>query len=794
MRVSRSQALRLGVAASLGLVSGVAAAAPAITSIVTSYSALGTPTALTIAGSGFCTTTTGSCATKPTVNVGGTALTVSASTATSITATFAAAPPDGDYTLILTAGTTGSVTYGLTISPSGATGPTGAAGPKGATGATGATGAAGTAGAVGQKGATGATGPTGAAGANGSATVTIGTTTTGVAGSAATVTNTGTTTAAKLNFTIPQGATGATGATGAAGPTGAQGLQGVAGPQGVQGVPGAPGINGINGTNGVNGLPGATGATGPTGANGTGFAFQGAWNSSQAYATNDVVTINGSVYVAVAANTGQSPLNGGFWSLFAPGGATGATGAVGPVGPAGVAGPQGIQGVAGPVGPQGLQGVPGPIGPQGVQGLQGAVGPQGQVGPQGPASGINYRGQFSLSSSYNVGDLVFTTSDLQGNYYFCQFIARTASTGIHPRGNSGPSSPSASWSALDPNCVDWTSQPSQATYTVLDIGTLGGSQTFPVSFGGNGQIVLGNANSPSSNGNYVPFTYTIGGVITPLTQFITSGNVSGENGSGQLVLTGTPANGGAASVFLLANGVLFDLCAASNTPTNLCSAPGISDSGAVYLNGNGNLYVFQNGTASNIGSITGYSAAYFTRGSSGGYAVGTAFGGVPASVGFIYSAQNGIGLATPPVSSPTGAQTAISAVSPNGNYGGTYQGPTGYSHAFAVINGASVNIANLLSLEMTSYVTGVNSNGLAVGNYTIQNINSPTRQFVYSSGSVTDLAALIPATALNGFTLDGLYDVNDSGWILALGHQGGSYHTFLLVPNASICSVISCPP
>lgn len=54
--------------------------------------------------------------------------------------------------------------------------------------------------------------PTGARGAAGTAaTVAVGTTTTGAAGSSASVTNSGTTSAAVLNFTIPQGATGANG-------------------------------------------------------------------------------------------------------------------------------------------------------------------------------------------------------------------------------------------------------------------------------------------------------------------------------------------------------------------------------------------------------------------------------------------------------------------------------------------------------------------------------------------------------------------------------------------------------
>ena len=72
--------------------------------------------------------------------------------------------------------------------------PRGAKGDKGETGATGP---------QGPKGATGATGPQGPA-----ATVTVGTVTTGAAGTAASVTNSGTDTAAVLDFVLPRGADG----------------------------------------------------------------------------------------------------------------------------------------------------------------------------------------------------------------------------------------------------------------------------------------------------------------------------------------------------------------------------------------------------------------------------------------------------------------------------------------------------------------------------------------------------------------------------------------------------------
>lgn len=96
----------------------------------------------------------------------------------------------GSAATVTNAGTTSSAILNFSI-------------PQGATGATGATGST---------GATGATGPAGAA-----ATVAVGTVTTGAAGSSAAVSNSGTSSAAVLDFTIPQGATGATGATGPAG-------------------------------------------------------------------------------------------------------------------------------------------------------------------------------------------------------------------------------------------------------------------------------------------------------------------------------------------------------------------------------------------------------------------------------------------------------------------------------------------------------------------------------------------------------------------------------------------------
>ena len=100
-------------------------------------------------------------------------------------------------------------------SPTDLRGPTG---PKGATGATGPAGARGERGQTGERGPQGPTGPTGPQGADGApgaaATVKVGKVETLPAGSEATVSNSGTSTAAVLDFGIPRGADGQAGAGG----------------------------------------------------------------------------------------------------------------------------------------------------------------------------------------------------------------------------------------------------------------------------------------------------------------------------------------------------------------------------------------------------------------------------------------------------------------------------------------------------------------------------------------------------------------------------------------------------
>ena len=170
------------------------------------------------------------------------------------------------------------------------------------------------------KGDTGATGAVGSAG-----TVTIGTTTTGSAGGNASVTNSGTSSNAVLNFSIPKGVSGAAGVQGSRGLTGETGAAGDNATISIGTITtlaensNATVVNAGSDTNAVLnfGLP-----MGQTGAQGT-FRWKGAYSNTYTYGVNDVSYYNGSSYVCIQSTVGNNPANTTYWDKMSSAGAEG---------------------------------------------------------------------------------------------------------------------------------------------------------------------------------------------------------------------------------------------------------------------------------------------------------------------------------------------------------------------------------------------------------------------------------------------------------------------------------------
>lgn len=229
----------------------------------------------------------------------------------------------------------------------------------------------------------GAQGPDGKA-----ATITVGTVSTGEPGTQVSVTNSGTSTDAILNFTIPRGEKGLQGDTGPTGPKGDPGETGPAGPTGPQGDPGAKGDPGDAGKSATIKI-GVVSATEP----------------------------GGNPTVENVGNATDAVFN---FTL-----------------PRGEAGPTGEQG---PIGPEGPQGEPGQTGPQGPAGQDGAQGPAGERGPEGPAGKDGITPVISvLATTLEAGSEATVSksgSDKAPTFTFGIPKGLTGDTG--PKGDTGP--------------------------------------------------------------------------------------------------------------------------------------------------------------------------------------------------------------------------------------------------------------------------------------------------------------------------------------------------------------------
>ena len=272
------------------------------------------------------------------------------------------------------------------------------------------------------------------------ATVSVGTVSTGAPGSTATVTNSGTTSAAVLNFLIPQGPTGATGTQGPAGAAATVTLgtttTGAAGTSASVTNSGSSSAAVFNFT-----IPrGATGAQGPP------VTFLNAYNPATSYIVGNAVSEAGSSYIAVNPSSGEDPATdvagaGQYWALLAAKGGIGNTGNTGAAATISIGsvstGTPGSNAQVTNAGTSGAAIFNFTI-PQGATGAKGDTGNTGNTGPQGPP--VNFLGAYNALTPYVSGDAVAESGS--------SYIAILASTGHDPVTDVGAGTTGTYWSLL----------------------------------------------------------------------------------------------------------------------------------------------------------------------------------------------------------------------------------------------------------------------------------------------------------------------------------------------------------
>lgn len=211
------------------------------------------------------------------------------------------------------------------------------------------------------------------------------------------------------------------------------------------------------------------------------FSPKGEYDPNTAYKALNIVSQDGSSYVALQPTSGNAPPNPVYWQLLAE---------KGEQGPQGVQGEQGPQGETGPQGPQGEKGNTGDTGPQGPKGdpgtgleltggpydsladlqqavpspkngacylvgtgepynvygyldgqwinlgpIQGAQGPEGPQGPQGPAATM----QVGSVTTGEEGTQASVTNSGTSTAAVLDFVIPRGNTG--PQGPAGPQGP-----------------------------------------------------------------------------------------------------------------------------------------------------------------------------------------------------------------------------------------------------------------------------------------------------------------------------------------------------------------
>lgn len=315
------------------------------------------------------------------------------------------------------------------------------------------------------------------------------------------------------------------------------------------------------------------------------------------------------------------------------------------------------------------------------------------------------------------------------------------------------------------------------TYTVTDLGTLGGPTSHGLAINNSGQVTGFSA----TDGGSRAFVYNAGQGMTPVGDpaFMTSGR--GINNRGQVAL-----NSVSSSDVLTNHGSVF-------TPPNQATAlqfPGGVMSTANAINNAGQL----TGLAQTIVDGRQVNHAYlYTPGTgmvdldplSSLISIGFGINNFGQVTGSRYDAANQ--QATAFVSAPgrgltfftadNGASTIAQAINDFGQVAGYFQ--TGLNlHAFVYTSGsAAVDIG--AGRPGDSRALSINNLGQVVG-FTTSSFGEPSA-FLYSEGTgIVDLNTHIPPNS--GWRLTSADAINDQGQITGAGIINGQTHAFVLTP------------
>lgn len=313
-------------------------------------------------------------------------------------------------------------------------------------------------------------------------------------------------------------------------------------------------------------------------------------------------------------------------------------------------------------------------------------------------------------------------------------------------------------------------------WSIIDLGTLGGSNSTALALNNRGQVVGSSSLSTDDDYTSHPFLYS-GGQMTDLgTLGGYSGSATAINDLGQVVGYSNASNNGGDHPFLFSGGQMKDLgtlggySGSANAINNAGEIVGESDlRGGVV----GHAFAYRFGRMIDLGTTGGDQNSMASAIADNGTAVGISYNRNDTHV-FVY--RNGRMIALGPLFGFKTRVAGINNAEQIAGYGAT-------NHAFLYSHGQVTDLG-VLSGDYASYSTGINNHGQVVGvssHYGIDGLNVG-RAFLYDQGRMTDLNTL-PAVQTAGWELQYANAINDAGQIAGSGIINGRSHAFLLSPR-----------
>ncbi len=337
-------------------------------------------------------------------------------------------------------------------------------------------------------------------------------------------------------------------------------------------------------------------------------------------------------------------------------------------------------------------------------------------------------------------------------------------------------------------------------WTLTDLGTLGGSETFADSINDLGQVV-GMSRVADDTDNHA-FFYD-NGVMQDLAP-INSGDIRasfrlGLNNSGRIVSGVVTDDAYYPAIYDRQSGQTTTLGSLGSTSGFTGVATAINNSGVAvgisYLSsGVRHGFVYRNGTMSDLGSLGGYSGALAIN--SAGAAVGFSSDSPDGFQRAVIWANNSI------LDISNGFESQARGINDFGNVVGETMTPAGNQEGFLWSNGSSENLGTLAP-GRSSEAFSINNEGNIVGtaevisNFTFETnpitgvitiiTNYHNHAFLYSNGSMLDLNSVISTNS--GWELYYAFGINSSDQIVGWGSMDGGEHvrSFILqVPEPSV--------